>query len=556
MYVALGCNQFFDDAGVPLSAGRVTVYAKGSDTPVPLYTDENGTFTPATNPYITANDGRVPTLFFAAALVDVKVEKSNGDGTYTELDTFVAGMDVSGITANNGVGTIAELRSLRPSAGMCVNVDGYYKAGDSPSRRYLWVESAATADDGGYIIGSNVDNSGRWMMLWEGERLPASLYGIMCGRGSSKARTDNLTNYVQLGREIWVANQYIIHVPAILDFDGAVYGTLDGVQNISYYLDGGFTTIHYIETSFKKSYNDITLSEVPRTIHCAGLRGEVFDVQYWLFDQDYTSEDRVAYNSDIDVGETVSDLMFDYASNYMRDAFLSCVACAKVKRVELYGSQVYGYLDSSSDLSGKLVLDYYQTSNPVYIYTTAVMVKTGRVFMSHLDAGSIGADGLIYTSGNIQAGGNLAVSGNASVTGDVEASGLVGSLVGYKDGSLTKTSMTLGALPSFPGGLSVGTYATMRVNRSLDTSKPSMFRVYSPTNAVMTLDIQSTSASFDPSVYGEGDIVVIANQGNALLEVQYASTRHADISPWQACAFIKPGAGFAYWFCLTPDSVS
>lgn len=556
MYVALGCNQFFDDAGVPLSAGRVTVYAKGSDTPVPLYTDENGTFTPATNPYITANDGRVPTLFFDASLVDVKVEKSNGDGTYTELDTFVAGMDVSGITANNGVGTIAELRSLRPSAGMCVNVDGYYKAGDSPSRRYVWVENAGAGDDGGYIIVSNVDNSGRWMMLWEGERLPASLYGIMCGNGSSNARTDNLTNYVQLGREIWVANQYIIHVPAILDFDGAVYGLLSGDQNIGYYLDSGFTTIHYIECSYKKSYNYISLSSTPVTIHCAGLRGSVYDFEYWLFDQDYTSQDQASYDSDIDVGETVSDLMFDYDSFQARDAFLACVACSKVKRVELYGSKVYVQLNSSSDLSGKLVLDYYQTSNPVYIYSTAVMVKTGRVFMSHLDAGGVTSTGTILGNSNLQIAGNASFGGNASVTGDVEASSLVGSLVGYKDGGLTKTSMTLGALPSFPGGLSVGTYGTIRVNRSNDTSKPSMFRVFQPTNAAMTLDIQSASASFDPSVYGEGDIVVIANQGDALLEVQYASTRHADISPWQACAFIKPGAGFAYWFCLTPDSVS
>ena len=45
MYCSLGQNQFFDDAGVPLSAGRVKIYAKGSDTLLPIYED-NGDRTP------------------------------------------------------------------------------------------------------------------------------------------------------------------------------------------------------------------------------------------------------------------------------------------------------------------------------------------------------------------------------------------------------------------------------------------------------------------------------------------------------------------------------
>ena len=81
MYCSLGQNQFFDDAGAPLSAGRVKIYAKGSDTLLPIYEDNGDGFVPAQNPVITANDGRIPTVFWPAALVDVVVEKSNGDGT-------------------------------------------------------------------------------------------------------------------------------------------------------------------------------------------------------------------------------------------------------------------------------------------------------------------------------------------------------------------------------------------------------------------------------------------------------------------------------------------
>ena len=140
MYCSLGQNQFFDDAGAPLSAGRVKIYAKGSDTLLPIYEDNGDGFVPAQNPVITANDGRIPTVFWPAALVDVVVEKSNGDGTYTELDSYVAGLDLSSVDAVQGVSSIAELRSLMPSENMVVQVNGYYTAGDSPTRKYLWVE--------------------------------------------------------------------------------------------------------------------------------------------------------------------------------------------------------------------------------------------------------------------------------------------------------------------------------------------------------------------------------------------------------------------------------
>lgn len=73
--------------------------------------------------------------------------------------------DALATAAEAGVATIAELRTVKPSAGMCVNVDGYYRSGDCPSRRYLWVENASNYDDGGYIIASTVDNGGRWATL-------------------------------------------------------------------------------------------------------------------------------------------------------------------------------------------------------------------------------------------------------------------------------------------------------------------------------------------------------------------------------------------------------
>lgn len=391
MYCSLGQNQFFDDAGAPLSAGRVKIYAKGSDTLLPIYEDNGGAFVPSQNPVITANDGRIPTVFWPAALVDVVVERSNGDGTYTELDSYVAGLDLSSIEAVQGVGSITELRSIMPSENMVVQVNGYYTAGDSPTRKYLWVAGAADTDDGGYVISSYRDyNGGRWVMLWDDQEfLPVSLYGIMCGY-SGYAKTSNIPGLEALGHYVLVGSVRV-EVPPVILFDGRMAQPTSGESSpVAYQLSGTFTTTHYVACARGVVFS---ISTYP-TIHCSGVRGESFSNAYWLVDQDYTTKDPA---------ERISTLMFVGNTQAMHDAFMACVACSKVKVVELYDGSLYPTLTSQDLFANKLIYDHAAEGWPVYGYSSSVVIMdNGNMAVGNgMRAGFLSVLNFIFCQGDI-----------------------------------------------------------------------------------------------------------------------------------------------------------
>jgi len=355
MYCSLGQNQFFDDAGAPLSAGRVKIYAKGSDTLLPIYEDNGDGFVPAQNPVITANDGRIPTVFWPAALVDVVVEKSNGDGTYTGLDSYVAGLDLSSVEAvQEGVSNIAELRMLQPSENMVVQANGYYTAGDCPTRKYLWVAGAANTDDGGYVIASGINAVGRWVMLWDdSEFLPASLYGIMCGY-AGYSKTSNMASFAGLGHYVLVGSVRV-EVPPVLLFDWRMAQPTSGLSSpIAYHYSEVITTNHYVACARGVVFHTV----VQPTIHCAGVRGESFTTAKWMLDRDYTTRDPK---------ERISTLMFYGNTQAMHDAFMACAACAKVYLVELYSGGVTDTLTSSDKFYG-IVLNHAGVSNFNFLY--------------------------------------------------------------------------------------------------------------------------------------------------------------------------------------------
>ena len=411
MYCSLGQNQFFDDSGAPLSAGRVKIYAKGSDTLLPIYEDNGGGFVPAQNPVITATDGRIPTVFWPAALVDVVVEKSNGDGTYTELDSYVAGLDISSVEAVHGVSSITELRSIMPSDNMVVQVYGYYTAGDSPTRKYLWVAGAANMDDGGYVISSYRNyNGGRWVMLWDDQEfLPASLYGIMCGY-SGYAKTSSIPALESLGHYV-IVGSVRVEVPPVILFDWRMAQPTSGQSSpVAYHWSGTFTTTHYVACA-----RGVVFSTVGKpTIHCAGVRGESYATAYWLVDQTYTSNDPM---------EKISTLMFRGNTIAMHDAFMACTACSKVSVIEMYPGSLYDTLTNNDSFDGKIIIDKnswmninYSTSNCV-IFAADALINTGATRIHNVLANLINANNIILNE-NITANGKGTFGGGSSKGGN------------------------------------------------------------------------------------------------------------------------------------------
>ena len=61
-------------------------------------------------------------------------------------------------------------------------------------RTYVWDENCTLDQDGGYVIGSNVSDSGRWILSFDGMYIPSSYYGVYPG---SISNMNALLTYVE-----------------------------------------------------------------------------------------------------------------------------------------------------------------------------------------------------------------------------------------------------------------------------------------------------------------------------------------------------------------------
>jgi len=46
----------------------------------------------------------------------------------------------------------------------------------------VWDGASQNTEDGGYVIGSDVSDSGKWILLWDDEVMPSSVYGVKAGQ--------------------------------------------------------------------------------------------------------------------------------------------------------------------------------------------------------------------------------------------------------------------------------------------------------------------------------------------------------------------------------------
>lgn len=202
MKIGFNPESIVDISGKPL-AGRVTMYLHDSDVKLDVFTMEGEAFVQAQNPQLLNNAGRLDaTLFFEAAIVDVKVERYVGpegqmsvdspDTDFEPFDYFETGFDPRILSVRSCVDTISELMDTSPDSQI-VDVIGYYGVGDCAPRTYYWDADSQNDVDGGYVIGSNVSDSGRWILLWDDEVIPSSVYGIL--PGSNEANISAILSY-------------------------------------------------------------------------------------------------------------------------------------------------------------------------------------------------------------------------------------------------------------------------------------------------------------------------------------------------------------------------
>lgn len=162
----------------PVSNNQLTIWS---------YTDDQ--YTVMANPVILDIEGRVPQTVFCDRIVYVRVYAFKGNDErnqpiYEFVRDFYAGENENAESREYTVG-IERLKDLDPSVNSSVNVLGYFNAYDCPMRQYIW-DSACTQDaDNGYIVASDVSDTGRWILAFSGEYLPSNYYGVYPGHTSN-----------------------------------------------------------------------------------------------------------------------------------------------------------------------------------------------------------------------------------------------------------------------------------------------------------------------------------------------------------------------------------
>ena len=182
------------DSGLPVE-GRIKVYLHDSDDLARVYTLEGQSYVEAANPQLIHTGYPDASLFVDVGLYDIVVEKYFGtegemsvdspDSDFVQMAVYEFGLDMDiGSMTRNEVDTIEELRSTDPSMH-CVRVLWYSEPGDCVPRTYVWDPDSVNQEDGGYVIGSDISDSGRWILVWADEILPASIYGCKPGDESN-----------------------------------------------------------------------------------------------------------------------------------------------------------------------------------------------------------------------------------------------------------------------------------------------------------------------------------------------------------------------------------
>ena len=190
---------FLDLNEEALVYGKVEILDPISNNPLNVWTYTDAEYTIATNPIRLSIEGRATQTIFSDRLSYVRVYKFLGlDEHNQEMFEFVrdylVGFDENSESREYIVG-IEALKDLDPSVNSAVNVIGYYELGDCDTRQYVWDANSQLDPDGGYVVGSNVSSTGRWILQFNGEYLPSAYYGVWPGK---TANINALLSYVEV----------------------------------------------------------------------------------------------------------------------------------------------------------------------------------------------------------------------------------------------------------------------------------------------------------------------------------------------------------------------
>lgn len=167
-------------AGVPLAAGRLSIYLHGSNNLAHTFVMDGDYYIDGPNPvYLDDSGETVNTIFVEASVYDVTVDKYV-DGTYEQVSQFQFGFEPQNGKNDTVVDGIEGLTVADTALGV-VTVVGYDNNVWAGPRTYIWDPTCTVNADGGCVIESDTTEDGRWLLLSDLRELPCTYYGIAPG---------------------------------------------------------------------------------------------------------------------------------------------------------------------------------------------------------------------------------------------------------------------------------------------------------------------------------------------------------------------------------------
>ena len=181
-----------------LVQGKIEILDPVSNNPLTIWSYSDDEYTVMANPVILDIEGRVPQTVFCDRIVYCRVYAFKGYDDHNQpiwefIRDFYSGENENSESREYVVGLEA-LKDLDPAINSSVNVLGYFTAYDCPMRQYVWDPNCTQDADNGYIVASDVSSTGRWILVFSGEYLPSSYYGVYPGK---VANINALLSYVE-----------------------------------------------------------------------------------------------------------------------------------------------------------------------------------------------------------------------------------------------------------------------------------------------------------------------------------------------------------------------
>ena len=178
VFVAGGKIEVLD----PVSTNFIDVY---------VYNATNDTYTVVNNPIYLNGEGRSEQTYFVKQLAYLRLYKYLGNFSDPRTDDESADWQFvrdwyNSIELDTGSGDNLDvfglygLQDADTSLGT-VDVVGYWTNDDCEKRTYIWDATCTAQPDAGYVIQSNSTEVGRWILLYDGEYLPSTYYGVYPG---------------------------------------------------------------------------------------------------------------------------------------------------------------------------------------------------------------------------------------------------------------------------------------------------------------------------------------------------------------------------------------